>query len=138
MKTQDYTASIEVNMAAAKVYETINNVALWWTDQLTGDSHQVNDEFTVQFGDVHVSTQKVIELAPAKKIVAGFTLQGVAGFAPLFSLILYLVFARTKENSVLTLPGLVRHCLLCNVTITRLLSFLMKRATARIDHSFTN
>lgn len=68
MNKQNYTASILVDMSPDKVFENINNVSLWWTDQLTGDSYKTGDEFTVQFGDVHVSTQKVIELIPGKKI----------------------------------------------------------------------
>ncbi len=69
MKHQDYTASISVDTTAKEVFETINNVSAWWADELTGDSHKIDDEFTVQFGDVHVSTQKVVELVPGKKIV---------------------------------------------------------------------
>ena len=69
MKKQDYTAGITVNATADKVFECINDVAAWWTDDLSGGSHKVNDEFTVRFGDVHVSTQKVTELVPATKIV---------------------------------------------------------------------
>src|SRR6185295_17365944 len=34
-----------------------------------GISKKLGDEFTVYFGDVHVSTQKLTEVIPAKKVV---------------------------------------------------------------------
>ena len=69
MDNQNYTAGFMVNMPAAKVFENINNVPKWWTADLKGGSHNTNDEFTVQFADKHLSTQKVIELVPGKKVV---------------------------------------------------------------------
>jgi hypothetical protein len=69
MKTQDYSATILVNATAHKAFESINNVATWWTENLVGNSQQVNDEFEVQFGDVHYSRQKLVEVIPDKKVV---------------------------------------------------------------------
>ncbi len=69
MEKQDYTASIMVNATAQEVFQNINSVSKWWTEDLEGNSQKLNDEFTVHFGDVHVSTQKLIELIPDKKVV---------------------------------------------------------------------
>lgn len=69
MKKQDYTATLTVDATAQQVFKSINNVTKWWTPDLEGASHQLNDEFTVRFDDVHVSTQKLIESIPDKKIV---------------------------------------------------------------------
>ncbi|MBY0427555.1 MAG: SRPBCC domain-containing protein [Cytophagales bacterium] len=69
MKSNDYTASFSVKKPASQVFESINNIAAWWTDDLKGNATQVNESFTVQFGDIHLSTQKVIELIPNQKIV---------------------------------------------------------------------
>lgn len=68
MKAKDYTASITVKATASEVYNGINDVLKWWSDDLKGKSQKVNDEFTVRFGDIHVSTQKVTELVPDRKI----------------------------------------------------------------------
>lgn len=68
MKTKDYSVSIKVNASAEQAYEAINNVSGWWTENLEGRSQKLDDEFTVSFGDVHVSTQKLVELIPGKKI----------------------------------------------------------------------
>jgi hypothetical protein len=69
MKEQDYTASMEVNATAQAVFKSINSVSTWWTENLEGSSQKLNDVFTVRFGDVHVSTQKLVELIPDKKVV---------------------------------------------------------------------
>jgi len=68
MNEQHYTASITVGAGPHEVYKGIRDVAAWW-NEFEGSAEKVNDEFTVQFGDVHVSTQKLIELIPDKKIV---------------------------------------------------------------------
>ena len=50
-------------------FKAINNVAKWWTDDLTGSSQKLKDEFTVQFADIHKTSQKIIELVPDRKVV---------------------------------------------------------------------
>jgi hypothetical protein len=69
MKEQDYTASITVNATAQEAFKSIRSVSKWWTENLEGSSQKLNDEFTVHFGDVHVSTQKLIEVIPDRKVV---------------------------------------------------------------------
>src|SRR5258705_14004748 len=69
MKGQDYTESITVNASAQDVFKSINSVTKWWTENVEGSSQKLNDEFTVRFDDVHVSTQKLVEVVPDKKVV---------------------------------------------------------------------
>ena len=69
MKKQDYTTSIMVDATAHEAFKSINSVTKWWTENLEGSSQKLNDEFTVRFGDVHVSKQKLVEVIPDKKIV---------------------------------------------------------------------
>jgi Activator of Hsp90 ATPase homolog 1-like protein len=69
MKKQDYTAIITVNNSIHDTFEAINSVSKWWTDDLTGSSQKLNDEFTVQFGDIHRTGQKIIEFVPDEKVV---------------------------------------------------------------------
>jgi uncharacterized protein YndB with AHSA1/START domain len=69
MKKQDYNASITVEATAQEAFKSINSVTKWWTENLEGNSQKLNDEFTVRFGDVHFSKQKLVEVVPDKKIV---------------------------------------------------------------------
>jgi len=69
MKDKNYHVTLAVNASAKEVFKNINRVTKWWTDDLKGSSQKLNDEFTVQFGEVHVSKQKLVELIPDKKVV---------------------------------------------------------------------
>ena len=69
MKEQDYTTSITVNATAQEAFKSINNVTKWWTENLEGSSQKLDDEFTVRFGDIHFSKQKLVEVIPDKKVV---------------------------------------------------------------------
>lgn len=72
MKTisdEDLTVSILVNQSPEQVFEAVNNVRGWWTENLEGDSQKLGDEFSVRFWDVHYSKQKLTEVVPGKKVV---------------------------------------------------------------------
>ncbi|MFL5746856.1 MAG: SRPBCC domain-containing protein [Niastella sp.] len=69
MTTSNYTTTFLVDQTPAEAFDAINDVRSWWTENLDGQSKKLKDEFTVYFGDVHVSTQKLVELIPNKKVV---------------------------------------------------------------------
>jgi hypothetical protein len=70
MKTKDHTATFTVNASPEEVFKSINSVSQWWTEDIKGSSQKIDDEFTVRFfGDVHVSTQKLVEVVPNQKVV---------------------------------------------------------------------
>jgi len=69
MNKQDYTASITVDATPQEAFRNINSVTKWWTEDLKGSSQKLNDEFTVRFGDVHMSKQKLVEVIPDKKVM---------------------------------------------------------------------
>ena len=69
MKEQDYHTDITVNTTAHDAFDCINSVTKWWSENMEGSSQKLDDEFTVRFGDVHYSKQKLIEVLPDKKVV---------------------------------------------------------------------
>jgi hypothetical protein len=69
MKAQDFQITITVDATIHDAFKSINQVTKWWTENLEGSSHKLNDEFTVFFGDVHVSKQKVVEFIPDRRVV---------------------------------------------------------------------
>ena len=69
MDNKNFTATFLVDKTPKEVFDAVNNVRGWWTENLAGSSEKLNDEFEVRFGDVHYSKQKLIEIIPYKKVV---------------------------------------------------------------------
>jgi hypothetical protein len=69
MSSKNFSTYILVDKSPSEAFLAINNVRDWWTENVKGNSQKLNDEFTVQFGDVHRSTQKLVEVVPDKKVV---------------------------------------------------------------------
>ena len=68
MKTSDYTTTLLVAKTPEEVFNAINDVRAWWSEDMEGLTDKLNDVFTVRFGEVFI-TSKVTELIPGKKIV---------------------------------------------------------------------
>lgn len=66
---KDFATSFMVSASAEEAFQCINDVRGWWTKNLDGSTHHLDDEFSVQFGDVHYSRQKIVELVPNRKVV---------------------------------------------------------------------
>jgi uncharacterized protein YndB with AHSA1/START domain len=69
MNATNYQHHFTVQATPEQVYEAITRVSDWWTINMEGRTKAVGDEFTVQFGDVHLTKQRVTEAAPGKRIV---------------------------------------------------------------------
>jgi hypothetical protein len=67
--SQSYQTNLTVSASPRKVFECINDVTKWWTENLEGDSKALQSEFAVRFGDIHFSRQKLVEHVPYKKVV---------------------------------------------------------------------
>lgn len=69
MNNQDFTLSFALNQTPHEVFNAVNNVTAWWTENLTGNSQKQGDEFSVYFGDIHYSKQKLTTVEPDAKVI---------------------------------------------------------------------
>ena len=69
MEKTDFTTSIEVDNSPKEVYEAINNVRDWWSEQIEGPTNQLNKEWFYHYKDIHLCKMKVIALEPGKSVV---------------------------------------------------------------------
>lgn len=69
MKTQDFTTSFSVAATPRQVFDAINNVRGWWSQNIDGETDQQNAAFKYHYQDVHRATMRITELIPNKRIV---------------------------------------------------------------------
>ena len=69
MANQDFATTLFVAQTPEEVFEAIRNVRGWWSETVEGDTKDTGDEFVYQHKDLHYSKQKLVEVAPNKKIV---------------------------------------------------------------------
>lgn len=69
MKNQDFTTSVSVDARPIEVFDAINNVRGWWSENIDGSTNKLNDEFQYHYQDVHKAKFKIIEMVPNQKIV---------------------------------------------------------------------
>lgn len=69
MKNQDLTTTLLIDQTPKEAFDAINNVRGWWSEEIEGGTHKLNDEFTYRHKDLHFSNQKLIEVIPDKKVV---------------------------------------------------------------------
>ena len=69
MTTSDFTTALLVDQTPEQVFDAINNVRGWWSEEIEGGTDKLNDEFIYHFEDVHRSKIKLIEVIPSQKVV---------------------------------------------------------------------
>jgi hypothetical protein len=69
METKDYTASFTVDQSPEEVFDAINNVRGWWSEEIDGSTDKLGAAFKFHYKDLHRSTQKITELVSGKKVV---------------------------------------------------------------------
>ncbi|MDF2433285.1 MAG: hypothetical protein JWP44_2916 [Mucilaginibacter sp.] len=68
MEQQNYNCRITAKISPSEAFGGINRVSEWWTENLEGNSNNLDDVFTVTFGETF-ATLKIIEFEPNKKVV---------------------------------------------------------------------
>ncbi|MCV9928854.1 SRPBCC domain-containing protein [Flavobacterium sp. LS1R49] len=69
MDNQDFTTIILVDQNPKEVFDAINNVRGWWSEEIEGDTNKLGDVFTYHYKDVHICKAKLIEVVPNKRVV---------------------------------------------------------------------
>lgn len=68
-KGNDYTTSILVNKNALHAFNCIKNFRAWWSEEIAGETDQLNETFLYHYKDVHLCKLKLVELVAGKKLV---------------------------------------------------------------------
>ena len=69
MKTKDYTTSFTVEQSLEEVFDVINNVRGWWSEEIDGSTDKLGAEFKFHYKELHRNFQKITALVPGKKVV---------------------------------------------------------------------
>ena len=69
MTESDFTISILADQTPSAVFQAINNVCGWWSEEIEGSTDKLNDVFNYHFEDIHRCQIKLIEVTPGKKLV---------------------------------------------------------------------
>jgi len=65
----NFTTKILVDNSPAEVFNAINNVRGWWSEEIEGATDTLNAEWKYHYQDVHRCTMKITELVPNQKVV---------------------------------------------------------------------
>jgi len=69
MTTPGFTTTIGVDETPEKVFNAITNPRGWWSEEIEGNTNNLNDEFNYHYEDIHRCKIKIIEFIPNEKVV---------------------------------------------------------------------
>jgi uncharacterized protein YndB with AHSA1/START domain len=69
MKKQDFTTMFLAEATSQQVFDAVNNVRGWWSENIEGNTDKAGDIFTYHYQDVHICTIKITECIPGKRVV---------------------------------------------------------------------
>lgn len=69
MNTPSFNTVLLVDNAPNEVFNAINNVRRWWSENISGQPDQLYEVFDYHYEDVHRCKLKIIEFIPGKKVV---------------------------------------------------------------------
>ena len=68
MDTADFTTTIVVDRTPIEVFNAVNNVRGWWSEEIDGSTDKLNEVFFYHFEDLHHCHIRVVELIPGEKV----------------------------------------------------------------------
>ncbi|QEC51912.1 activator of Hsp90 ATPase-like protein [Anseongella ginsenosidimutans] len=69
MKNQDFTTTMVVEATPSEVFNAVNNVRGWWSENIEGATDMLNSEFSYHYQDVHRAKMKITDLVPGEVVV---------------------------------------------------------------------
>lgn len=69
MSAKDFTTTILVDHSPEEVFKAVQNVRGWWSEEIEGNTAELNDEFDYHYEDVHRCRIKLVEVILNQKIV---------------------------------------------------------------------
>jgi hypothetical protein len=71
MKNQNLTIAFSVDQPPQEVFDAINDVRGWWSEEIEGSTDKLGAKFKFHYKDLHRSTQKITAFVPGKKVATG-------------------------------------------------------------------
>ena len=68
MNNQDFTTTFATPATPKEIFNAINNIRGWWSENIEGDTGKLNSEFLYHYQDVHICKIRITELVPDKKV----------------------------------------------------------------------
>jgi hypothetical protein len=68
-KKKDFTTTFSVDQSPQEVFDAINNVRGWWSEEIEGHTDKLDTQFKFHYKNFHRSTQGITELVPGKKVL---------------------------------------------------------------------
>jgi hypothetical protein len=69
MKDKNYTIAFTVNQSPEEVFNSVNNVRGWWSEEIQGRTDKLGAEFKFSYEDLHHSTHQITEFLPGRRVV---------------------------------------------------------------------
>lgn len=67
MSNHDFTTTLLVKAAPHQVFNAVNNVRGWWSENIEGDTDKPDAVFDYHYQDVHICKIHITEFVPGKK-----------------------------------------------------------------------
>ena len=69
MDNRNFSTTVMVDQSPKEVFNAVNNVRGWWSEEIEGNTDKLDEEFTYRYLDVHRCKMKLIEMVPETKVV---------------------------------------------------------------------
>jgi hypothetical protein len=69
MQSNNFTATIVVDKDPSTVFNLTSDFRAWWSEDIDGNTDQLNNEFFYHYKDIHLCKLKLEEAVPGKKLV---------------------------------------------------------------------